>query len=195
MTQSYPSQFRVGMLAAALAAASMAGAPAQAQPAAKEVIHTGGPNDFDFLVGDWDVAHHRLKGRLVGATEWEDFKGTTTMWLTLGGEGTVDDNVLELPAGTYRAVGLRAYNRDTRQWSIWWFDARYPNVEPPVRGGFKDGVGTFVGDDVHDGKPIKVRFQWSKITPTSAQWDQAYSPDGGVTWETNWVMQFTRAKR
>lgn len=190
MTPSHPSQLRFGLVAAAFAA-TMAGAPASAA----DPVYTGGPNDFDFLQGDWDVAHRRLKGRLVGSTEWEDFKGISKLWLTLGGEGTVDDNVLELPAGTYRAVGLRAYNRETRQWSIWWFDARYPNVEPPVRGGFKDGVGTFVGDDIHNGKPIKVRFQWTKITPTSAQWDQAYSPDGGVTWETNWVMQFTRARR
>lgn len=194
MTQSFPSQIRRGAIAATLAAASMVAGFATAAPA-KVPVHTGGPHDFDFLVGDWDVAHHRLKGRLVGSTAWEDFKGTTTMWLTLGGEGTVDDNLLELPAGTYRAMGTRAYNRETRQWSIWWFDARYPNVEPPVCGGFKDGLGTFIGTDVHDGKPILVRFQWSKITPDSAQWDQAFSPDDGATWETNWVMQFTRAKR
>ena len=60
-------------------------------------------------------------------------------------------------------------------------------------GGFKDGVGTFTGDDTLEGKPIKVRFRWSEIKANSARWEQAFSPDGGATWEVNWRMQFTRA--
>jgi hypothetical protein len=64
--------------------------------------------------------------------------------------------------------------------------------EPPVVGRFTDGRGEFHGDDVHDGTPIRVRYVWWDITPTSARWEQAFSADGGVTWETNWVMQFTR---
>ena len=156
---------------------------------------TGAPNDFDFLVGHWTVRHRRLKARLAGNTEWEEFAGTSTLWKTLGGLGTVDDNVLELPGGTYRAVTIRAFNPDTRQWSIWWLDARHPDIEPPVRGGFKDGVGTFDGDDIFSGRPIKVRFRWSQITPTTAHWDQAFSPDGGTTWEENWHMDFTRETR
>ncbi|MEQ1864667.1 MAG: DUF1579 domain-containing protein [Micropepsaceae bacterium] len=160
-----------------------------------EIEFTGAPNDFDFLVGHWTVYHRRLKARLAGSTEWEEFAGTSTLWKTLGGLGTVDDNVLELPGGTYRALTIRAFNPDTRQWSIWWLDARHPDIEPPVRGGFKDGVGTFVGDDVFNGRPIKVRFRWSQITPASAHWDQAFSPDGGATWEENWHMDFTREAR
>jgi hypothetical protein len=159
-----------------------------------QLAPTGDVHDFEFLVGRWTVQHRRLKGRLVGSTEWEEFAGTSVLWQTLGGEGTVDDNLLELPSGTYRAVGIRAFDARTRQWSIWWLDARSPTIEPPVRGGFRDGVGTFLGDDTLDGRPITVRFRWSQITPTSAHWDQAFSPDGGVTWETNWEMEFTRAE-
>jgi len=62
-----------------------------------------------------------------------------------------------------------------------------------VRGGFKDGVGVFVGEDTLNGRPITVRFRWSEITATSAKWEQAFSPDGGVTWETNWEMDLSRA--
>jgi hypothetical protein len=29
-------------------------------------------------------------------------------------------------------------------------------------------------------------------TPDSCRWEQAYSADGGKTWETNWIMEFTR---
>ncbi len=135
-----------------------------------------------------------MKGRLVGSTEWEDFAGTSVAWLTLDGLGTVDDNVLEQPEGTYRALSVRAFDPKAGQWSIWWLDARHPtDIGPPVRGGFEDGVGTFLGDDTLNGRPIKMRFLWSKITPTSARWEQAFSPDGGATWETNWAIEFNRA--
>ena len=161
-----------------------------------ESIHTSSaPRDWDFLVGRWNVKHRRLKARLAGSTEWEEFNGTSVLWLTMGGAGTFDENVLELPSGTYRANGIRAYDPKSRQWSIWWLDERHPTyIEPPVMGGFKEGLGTFVGDDTLNGRPIKVRFQWSKITSNSAHWEQAFSPDGGATWEVNWAMDFTRAR-
>jgi len=85
---------------------------------------TGHEHDWDWLVGSWSVRHHRLKARLAGSTEWEDFPGTSVEWLTLGGLGTVDDNVIELPSGTYRAVGFRAFDPKAGHWSIWWLDSR-----------------------------------------------------------------------
>ena len=155
----------------------------------------GDVRDWDFLVGKWNVRHRRLKARLVGNTEWEEFNGTCVNWSTMGGLGNVDDNVIELPAGTYRAVGLRAFDRGTRLWSIWWLDGRTPSrIDPPVRGGFANGIGSFVGDDTLNGRPIKVRFQWSQVKANSAHWEQAFSPDGGATWETNWLMEFTRSR-
>lgn len=189
-------------LVAALAAASAAGvlgasdasaqAPERAPAAGAELdAHR---RDFAFLVGRWNVRHHRLKGRLVGSTEWEDFNGVSTLWLTLDGLGTIDDNVLEIPSGTYRAVGVRAFDPVTRQWAIWWLDGRSPtNIDAPVRGGFANGVGVFEADDSLNGRPIRVRFRWSEITAHSARWEQAFSPDGGASWEVNWVMHFTRA--
>ena len=155
---------------------------------------TGHEHDWDWLVGHWNVRHRRLKARLAGSKEWETFTGTSTLWLTLGGLGTIDDNVLNLPRGSYRAVTVRAFDPKTRLWSIWWLDGRNPGeLDPPVRGGFQNGVGTFMGDDTFDGKPIKVRFQWLDMTANSAVWEQAFSTDGGATWEMNWHMDLTRA--
>ena len=154
---------------------------------------TSGISNFDFLFGSWRVHHRRLKERLTDCTEWVAFEGTCVSRPLMGGQGNVEDNVLHLPEGTYQAVGLRAFDPRSCTWAIWWLDSRHPHsLDVPVVGGFKDGVGTFLADDTLRDRPIKVRFQWSKITPISAQWDQAFSPDGGQTWETNWVMQFTR---
>ena len=150
-------------------------------------------HDWDWLEGNWSVRHRRLKERLQGSAEWQEFDGACRMVRTLAGFGNMDDNWLDLPAGAYRAMGIRAFNPETRLWSIWWFDERSQTIDPPVRGGFRDGVGEFTGDDTLRGQPIIVRFRWSEITAASARWEQAFSPDGGATWEVNWVMRFTRA--
>lgn len=149
--------------------------------------------DFAWLEGRWAVRHRRLKTRLANDTRWDEFGGTCACWLTMGGFGTCDDNVIEFPDGTYRAMSIRAFNPKTRQWAIWWLDERHADhIEPPVYGRFSDGVGRFEGDDVFNGQRIRVYFEWSEITATSARWEQAFSTDGGETWEVNWVMQFTR---
>ena len=106
----------------------------------------------------------------------------------------MDDNVLDLPGDTYCAVTLRTYDRATGQWSIWWIDSRNPgHLDPPVLGRFENGVGTFYADDNFSGKPIRVRFLWTKLS-TAPHWEQAFSADGGKTWETNWTMDFTKVR-
>ena len=150
--------------------------------------------DFDFLVGRWLVRHRRLTSRLTGCTTWDEFAGTCTAHPLLGGLANVDDNVLELPSGRYRAATLRAYDPAQARWSIWWLDGRTPgHLDPPVVGGFVDGVGTFYADDTLAGRPIRVRFSWTVTDPTAPRWAQAFSADGGATWETNWHMDFVRA--
>jgi hypothetical protein len=150
-------------------------------------------HDFDFFPGTWRVAHRRLKKRLAGCEEWESFGGRCTSQLIMGGQGNLDDNVIELPDGPYRAVTMRAYEPKTDQWAIWWLDARNPlALDVPMIGRFIDGVGTFFADDVFAGQPVKVRFIWSDISRDNARWSQAFSVDNGKTWEVNWEMRFTR---
>lgn len=152
-------------------------------------------HDFDFLPGSWRVHHRRLRHRLAGSDEWEEFEGSSEVRPILGGAGFVDDNVIELPAGTYRSISLRTYDPATDSWSIWWLDGRTPSrLDPPMIGRFDGGVGTFMGEDTFDGRPILVRFLWSNVTEHAADWEQAFSPDGGRTWEVNWRMALTRAE-
>ncbi|MBI3437437.1 MAG: DUF1579 domain-containing protein [Proteobacteria bacterium] len=113
----------------------------------------------------------------------------------MNGLGAVDDNVLNIPGGQYRAMGVRAFNPQTRQWLIWWVDGRNPaTLDPPVAGSFENGVGTFIGNDTLRGRPIIVRYQWSEIAANSAHWEQAFSPDNGASWEVNWIVHSTRAQ-
>jgi hypothetical protein len=153
-----------------------------------------GRRDFDFFFGRWSVAHRRLRNRLANDSHWEEFAGLCETRPIIGGLGNVDDNLVELPAGTYRAATLRLFDPARRFWSIWWVDSRMMRLDPPVHGRFENGVGTFFGDDLLNDHPIKVRFVWSEITAQSAQWEQAFSPDGGATWETNWRMIFRRTE-
>lgn len=151
------------------------------------------PRDWDFLVGNWQVRNRRLKQRFAASAQWEEFDNTITNWPVLGGFGNIGDNVFHAPGGSYCGVSIRAFDPENKQWLSWWLDGRYPSrISPPVRGEFKDGIGTLIGDDTFEGKPVKVRSEWSHITPTSAHWEQAASLDGGVTWETNWVSDLTR---
>lgn len=151
-------------------------------------------HDFDFLMGHWRVQHSRLRERLVGNTEWQQFEGRCTMRSLLGGFGNVDDNWMDLPGGEYRGVGLRSFDPSNGRWAIWWLDARNPHlIDVPVVGAFENGVGSFYADEVIDGKPVRVRFMWLDTQTESPRWEQAFSADGGQSWEVNWRMRFVRA--
>jgi hypothetical protein len=166
----------------------------QDKPADQNGMDLSGLHDFDFLIGEWRVHSRKLKERLVGNNDWEEFEGTIRSVRTLNGFGNVDDTVFNMPSGDYRGMAPRAYDPKTGLWAIWWIDARNPHgaVDPPVKGRFVNGVGTFYADDTLRGRPIKVRFTWSHITAKTAQWEQAFSADGGKTWETNWTQRLQK---
>jgi hypothetical protein len=155
-----------------------------------------GLHDFDFLVGRWKARHRKLKQRLARNHEWIEFEGTLVNQSLMGGYSNVDDTVLNVPGAPYRGVALRSFDPKTQQWSIWWLDSRTPSepLDPPMIGSFQKGVGTFYGYDTVKGKRVRARFLWSNITRTSGHWEQADSPDGGKTWETNWVQDITRVR-
>lgn len=149
--------------------------------------------DWDWLLGSWDVFHSRLKDRLVHSNEWQEFAGKSAFWTTMGGLGNCDDNSLQLPAGDYRGLSVRAFDPKTGSWAIWWLDGRNPeHIDPPVRGGFKGDEGEFIGTDTYKGTPVTVRFRWHEVRSKRPWWDQAFSTDGGKTWEINWRNYFTR---
>lgn len=153
------------------------------------------PKDFDFIIGDWTVSHRRLNERLAGCTAWTEFSGRSSTRKILGGFGNLEDNILHFPEGAFRAAAMRSYCAKSETWSIWWLDGRNPTqLDKPVVGRFAGNIGLFFADDFLGGKPIKVRFTWLSRLDGDARWEQAFSADDGITWETNWTMQFTPAR-
>jgi len=147
-------------------------------------------HDFDFLMGDWRVHNRKLVKRFQGSDEWETFEATQTCLPALGGLGNTDQMIAL--DGTPIGMSLRFFKRETQQWYIYWVGYSDGVMQPPVVGTFADGVGTFEGEDVWDGKPIIVRFTWTRIHSDSPRWEQFFSPDDRETWEKNWEMNFTR---
>ena len=151
-----------------------------------------GRTDFDFLIGRWNVQHRRLRERLKGSTSWEEFMGTLVARPLLGGLGNIDENIMERASGRFEGTAIRFYNPLSQQWSIYWADNVSVILQPPMVGGFVEGRGEFYDQELFEGRAIFSRFIWSGITATTCHWEQAFSADGGRSWETNWVMDFTR---
>jgi hypothetical protein len=148
--------------------------------------------DFDFWHGTWHVSNRRLKRRLAGSDDWEEFDATATARPLLDGWGNEDEFRADHEGG-FVGMSFRFFDPEKRRWSIYWADSRRPGeLDPPVHGVFSGDVGLFHGEDVHRGRPVLVRFTWSGVTTETPRWEQAFSDDGGRTWETNWVMDFTR---
>ncbi len=149
-------------------------------------------SDFDFLTGTWRVQNRKLRSRLTGCTDWDEFETTIEARTHVNGGISIDEGAFSHPS-TYRGMTFRVYDVEAREWVLHWLDGRTLELDKtPVRGKFDSGVGEFVSEDTHDGIPIVCRYRWTVLGPESATWEQAFSTDDGKTWETNWTMEETR---
>jgi hypothetical protein len=154
----------------------------------------GTARDFDFWMGSWSCRNRRLRERLAGSDEWDEFESTVVARPILDGLGNEDEFRTDYGGG-FVGMSFRFFDPVRKRWSIYWADTRRSGeLDPPVFGGFFGDAGVFEGDDTLDGRPIRVRFIWSGITTPTPRWEQAFSEDGGATWETNWIMDFARAE-
>jgi hypothetical protein len=147
-------------------------------------------HDFDFLFGSWKVHNRYLRGRLQGSTEWVEFESRCEAMPLLHGLANLDRYTSERDGRPFEGMTLRLFDPATGQWTLHWADSAHPGrLIPPMIGAFRGDVGEFFGDEFVDGKRVLCRFLWMRETP---RWEQAFSDDGGTTWETNWTMTFTR---
>lgn len=153
-----------------------------------------GSHDFDFLFGTWKVRNRRLVGRLQGSTEWEEFPSTCVARPILGGRGNMDEFTLDTPPGQVLAVTVRLYDAVSGEWSIYWSASTgRGRFDVPMVGRFEGTRGEFHAQEVVQERHILSRFIWTVERAAACRWEQAYSDDGGRSWETNWTMELSRA--
>lgn len=149
-----------------------------------------GQHDFDWDIGSWKTHQKRLLHPLTGSTTWVEYTGTDVVKKLWDG-GNMGRIQAEGPSGRLEIFTVRLYNPDSHQWSIYFTNSGSASLSQPVIGEFKDGRGEFYDQEPYNGRVILVRFSVSDITPTSCQFEQAFSADGGKTWEVNFVVTET----
>jgi hypothetical protein len=182
----------IALVAALLLTPASSVVPARAQSAAAPTTRDG-HKDFDFLFGTWRTRYRLLKRRLANNHQWYDCYGTSVIRPFWRGSANLEDGDLQCPGSHIVGMTLRLYNSQSHQWSLWWGTKTRGLVPPPQVGHFDaSGVGEFYAHDKHDGKPIIVRFMWRLLPGGHPYFEQAFSPDDGKTWETNWTTVYTR---
>lgn len=149
--------------------------------------------DFDFHVGKWAIHNKALKTRLKNSDEWFEFESTCQTHKILNGFGNVNQYCFEKNAMPFdEGLVLRLFNPRTRLWTINWADSNSVALDVPVVGSFESKVGTFFSNDIFEDAPIIVRAIYDASEPDVVIWSQAFSPDEGRTFETNWIMTARR---
>lgn len=157
-----------------------------------QILQPNGERDFDFLFGSWNM-RNRLKYPLRGSDEWYEFGTTCNARPVWDGKANVDEFNGESPLGRFEGLTLRLYDPQTGRWSLYWASAENGLTTVPNVGAFDDeGGGDFFSNEAFEGNAIVCRYRWKKQYGAGCRWEQAFSDDGETTWETNWIMEFTR---
>jgi hypothetical protein len=176
----------LAFLASPAAAADTGTAATAASPA--------GQRDFDWELGAWDTTLKRLSKPLSGKGEWLEYKGTTIVKELMGKRANIVEFDVSGPAGKIAGVSLRLYQPASGQWSLHFANLANGLMTEPMLGSFKQGQGTFYGEDTLGERKIRVRFLIIPVNAGQWRFEQAYSADEGQTWETNWIAIDTRRK-
>jgi hypothetical protein len=153
-----------------------------------------GQHDFDFEIGIWRTHLRRLLHPLTGSTRWVEYEGTSVVRTVWSDRANLVELVAEGPTGHFEGLNLRMYNPESHQWSLNFATSNNGTLSQPTIGEFKNGRGEFFDQETVNGRAILVRFVISDITPDSCRFEQAFSEDGGKTWEVNWIATDTRVK-
>lgn len=153
-----------------------------------------GSHDFDFEIGKWNTHLRRLVKPLTGSTTWVEYNGTTVVSKIWNGKANLVEFDVTGPAGHIEALSLRLYNPESHQWSLNFANSAGGTMAIPTIGEFKNSRGEFYDRETLNGRAILVRFVISDITANSCHFEQAFSDDGGKTWEVNWIATDTRVK-
>jgi hypothetical protein len=162
--------------------------PAIAPPGAD----SHGAHDFDFDFGAWQTHSRRLLHPLTGANDWVEMRGTTVVSKVWGGRANLAEFQADGPAGHLELLALRVYDPVNHQWSINFATPNVGTLGIPGIGAMRNGRLEFYDQEPVNGKAILVRFSIWGIDANTARSEQAFSADGGRTWEVNWINDYSR---
>ena len=180
---------RVALLLALLPIA--AGRVAPVDPGARTTARDGS-RDFDFEIGTWKTHLRRRLHPLTGSATWVEYEGTTVVRPVWNGRANLVELEAEGAAGRIEALSLRLYDPRARQWTLNFANAASGRLAVPTAGEFRNGRGEFFDQETLDGRAILVRFAITREAPDSCRFEQAFSGDGGRSWEINWIATDTR---
>jgi len=165
-----------------------------AQQASRVAERRDGQHDFVFELGVWKTHLKRLAHPLTGSTTWVELDGTTVVRKVWDGRANLAELETDAASGHLQVLSLRLYDPRARQWSLNSANVGVGTLSVPTVGEFKDGRGEFFDQEAFNGRIILVRNIWSDITADSCRFEQAFSDDGGRSWEVNWIAVDTRIK-
>jgi hypothetical protein len=151
--------------------------------------------DFDFDFGTWTTHTSRLVHPLTGSHQWIEMHGVTEVRPVWGGLGNIAELESDGPTGHLELLSLRLYDPRAHQWNLNFATSNVGVGSVPMIGKFRNGRGVFYDQETYDGRSIWVRFTMIPISANAARSEQAFSDDGGKTWETNWINRYSRAAR
>jgi hypothetical protein len=149
-------------------------------------------HDFDFEFGTWNIHMRRLRRPLTDSSSWFEMNGTTTTSKVWGGKANIAEVEADGPNGHLELLALRLYNPQAHQWAISFATSNTGTLSTPCIGEFKNGIGEFIDQEPYGDRTILVHFTIQSLGEGKAHSEQAFSNDGGKTWETNWINDFTR---
>jgi hypothetical protein len=176
------SRFIAGVFAASLAAA----------PLSVIAVERDGQHDFDFNFGTWHTHIERLQHPLAHSTTWTTNEGTVTVRKVWDGRASTDETEFDEGPAHIEVLYVRTYDPQSHQWEINGATSMDGTLGTPMYGSFANGTGSFYDREVFDGRTITVRQVFSHITGNAYHFEQAFSDDGGATWETNLIARVTR---
>jgi hypothetical protein len=152
----------------------------------------GENHDFDWQVGAWKTQIRGLKRPLTGSTTWREMSGTKIVRKVWNGRAQLEEIEADGPNGHFEDLMLVLYNPGARQFSLRFASGSSGVLSVPMVGAFKEGRGEFYDQESLGDRAILVRVIWSDITPETHHFEQAFSDDGGKTWETNFTASLSR---
>jgi hypothetical protein len=132
---------------------------------------------FDFWLGEWDLA-------------WGDGEhGTNSIYLDF------DDRVIVesfdgRPSIELQGMSVSTYDEQSGCWRQTWVDSNGTYLA--FRGEYRNGCMDMRARREVEGRPALMRMLWSDIRHDSLTWQWQRSFDRGGSWETLWLIAYTR---